>query len=70
MLAAIEPSAPINLNLISRSSTSITFQWEDPEDFGGIEILGFKVYVAEGNGDYSVIASAESYSDPTVTVWE
>lgn len=52
MLAAIEPSVPLNLDLVSRSSSSLTFSWEAPSDSGGVELLGYKVYVASGNDEY------------------
>ena len=49
MLAAIEPSAPLDLELLSRSATSLKFRWKRPSDFGGVELTGYKVYVAKGN---------------------
>jgi hypothetical protein len=52
MLAAIEPSMPLNLDLVSRSPSSLTFSWKAPADSGGVELLGYKVYVAKGNDAY------------------
>jgi hypothetical protein len=52
MIAAQVPSAPRNLTLLSRSSTSLIFSWEPPLDFGGVALLGYYVYVAAGNGAY------------------
>lgn len=67
MLAASVPSAPRNITLVSRSSTSLTIQWLTPLDDGGTELWGYRVYVAEGFGDYVQVAAAVSTTDPTVT---
>jgi hypothetical protein len=66
MITAQEPSAPQNLTLQSRSDTSLIFSWEPPLDFGGVALLGYKVYVAEGNQAYVQVTDADSTSDPTI----
>jgi hypothetical protein len=68
ILTAALPTAPRNLTLDSRSTTSLKFQWEAPLDDGGVELLGYKVYVAAGNAAYVQVATASSTTDPTITV--
>lgn len=52
ILTAVVPTAPLTLSLTARSATSLTFSWVRPDDAGGAEILGYNVYVAEGDGAY------------------
>lgn len=66
LIAAQPPSAPQNLTLLSRSATSLTFSWEPPQDFGGVALLGYTVYVAAGNDPYEEVLDADSASDPTI----
>lgn len=70
ILTAALPTAPRNLTLESRSTTSLKFQWEAPLDDGGVELSGYKVYVATGNQAYVQVATASSTTDPTITVHE
>jgi hypothetical protein len=70
MLAAIEPSAPQQLELVSRSATALTFRWSPPAEDGGVELLGYKVYVAEGDAAYVEVAGAASASDATIETHE
>jgi len=70
LLAAIPPSEPLNLQLVSRSQTSLTFKWERPMDNGGIELQGYKVYVAEGSAAYVQVVGASSTTNPTVETHE
>jgi hypothetical protein len=65
ILAATLPTAPRNLTLISRSTTSLKFKWEMPSDTGGVELLGYNVYVAKGNEAYVQVADAVSTADAT-----
>ena len=66
LIAAQVPSAPQNLTLLSRSATSLRFSWEPPLDFGGVALLGYKVYVAADNQAYEEVPDADSASDPTI----
>jgi hypothetical protein len=70
MLAAIEPSAPLELELLSRSATSLKLRWRRPTDFGGVELLGYRVYVAEGNQPFELVADAASNEDATIDYHE
>ena len=70
ILTAALPTAPRNLTLESRSTTSLKFQWQAPLDDGGVELSGYKVYVAAGNAAYVQVATASSTTDPTITVHE
>jgi hypothetical protein len=60
---------------VSRSTTSLKFRWEAPLDDGGVELSGYKVYVAQGpTGDssgsqsYVQVTAASSTTDATITV--
>lgn len=66
VLTAIVPSAPQSISLVSRSATSLTIAWERPADTGGVQLLGYLVYVAEGNAAYEQVLTASSTADPTV----
>jgi len=46
MITALIPGIPLNLKLMTRSETAITFSWKPPTDTGGLELIGYKVYVA------------------------
>ena len=70
MLTAVEPSAPRDVSLVARSATSLTIRWSRPADSGGAELLGYWVYVAEGSGAYSLLATAPSSADPTALTHE
>lgn len=65
-ITALGPSVPLNLDLVSRSDSAITFKWDTPLSDGGLNILGYKVYMAIGSGSYSEIITAPSKSDPTI----
>jgi hypothetical protein len=70
MLAAVPPSAPLNPVLVSRSATSLKFKWGRPLDLGGVELLGYKVYVAAGNQPDEQVVGAPCTADPTLTYYE
>lgn len=69
-LTAVEPSAPRNVTLVDRSSTSLKIQWEKPADTGGVVLTGYKVYVAAGSQAYQQVLTASSITDPTVLIHE
>lgn len=66
MITALKPGIPQNLKLIKRSESAITFQWESPVDNGGLELIGYKVYVAEGSGPYLEVSTAPTRLNPTI----
>jgi hypothetical protein len=66
ILAAEAPTAPQNVSLVSRSASRLELAWTRPADAGGAELLGYRVYVAEGSAAYAEVASAPSRTDPTV----
>ena len=66
IITALGPSVPLNLDLVSRSDTSITFKWDPPLSDGGLNLLGYKVYMAIGSGSYSEVITAPSSTDPTI----
>lgn len=66
ILTALPPEVPLNLDLISRSASQITFNWESPYDNGGISLSGYKVYMAVGSGTFSEIVVAPSATNPTI----
>jgi hypothetical protein len=54
------------MKLIKRSESEITFQWEPPADNGGLELVGYKFYVAEGSGPYLEVLTAPTKVNPTI----
>jgi len=62
---ALLPSKPIGLTLVARNSQEITFRWTAPDSTGGIKLAGYKVYMAEANSAFSLIADAPSLLNPT-----
>lgn len=70
MITAIEPQTPINLDLVSRSSTAIKFSWNKPLVTGGVNLSGYKVYKAEGSGSYAEITTAPAKTNPVITTHE
>lgn len=70
MLTAVEPAAPRSISLVSRSATSLAISWERPADTGGVELLGYKVYVADGSSAYQDVPTALSAADPTILYHE
>ncbi len=65
-ITALKPSVPLNLKLVSRSKSAITFSWEPPTDKGGLELTGYKVYVAEGSNAYLEVSTAPTRLNPTL----
>lgn len=53
IITALAPSVPLNLDLTSRTSTSITFNWNAPLSNGGLELTGYKIYMATSSGSFS-----------------
>lgn len=53
ILAAETPDSPTDLDLQERSDTAIKVSWTAPAEKGGVELTGYKVYMATGNGVYS-----------------
>ena len=66
MITALKPEIPQNLKLIKRSESAITFQWESPVGNGGLELVGYMVYVAKGSGQYVEVSSAPTKANPTI----
>lgn len=67
ILTALVPDPPTGLALVSRSATQVSFEWQAPENKGGIQLSGFNIYMAEGSGTYELIDSAPSSLNPTIT---
>ena len=66
MITALIPSIPQNLKLKTRSESAITFTWQLPTDNGGLELTGYKVYVAQGNGEFMEVSTAPTKLNPTI----
>jgi hypothetical protein len=43
-LAAVVPSTPVMFQVIDSGLASVTFKWEEPEQDGGSELLGYYIY--------------------------
>ena len=46
----------------------MTFEWQPPEDKGGIELLSYKIYMAKADDTFSQVLSAPSELNPSITV--
>ena len=66
-ITALAPSTPLNLDLVGRTATSISFKWDQPLSNGGIPLVGFNIYMATGSSDYSLLTAAAPYTNPTIT---
>ena len=66
---AIEPSIPLNLQLVSRSSSQVKIKWTAPLSTGGLPLSGYKVYVAKGSGTYAEDTNFDS-TDPTIRTYK
>lgn len=49
-IAATIPNAPINLQMISQSETSISFSWEQASNNGGSEVTDYQIWWNGGSG--------------------
>lgn len=67
------PDAPAAPTFVSRSSGDsttgldpyITIEWKQPDESNGAEILGYRVYVKEDSGSFSVWYDGSSNPDLT-----
>ena len=46
----------------------MTFNWSPPFDKGGIELLSYKIYMAEDDNIFSKVLNAPSELNPSITV--
>jgi hypothetical protein len=47
ILTALKPSTqPTGLTLIKRSGQDLTFEWEAPDQKGGLELVSYTIYMA------------------------
>jgi len=70
IFAAVEPDPPVQLTLVSRSSSQIKISWRSPANSGGMAISGYKVYVAVDSGLFAEDTAAPSRTDPTKRTYE
>jgi hypothetical protein len=68
ILTALIPAVPTGLTLEKRNKFEMTFKWEPPVDKGGVELLSYKIYMAEENEVYSTVFDAPSELNPSITV--
>jgi hypothetical protein len=55
IMAAQLPTPPIDPVQVYSTSTTITYDWSDPEDNGGTPILDFEIYWNEGVDDAAFV---------------
>lgn len=53
ILTALLPDAPTALTLQKRNKVEMTFEWQPPDDKGGIELLSYKIYMAKADDTFS-----------------
>jgi hypothetical protein len=46
----------------------MTFKWTPPVDKGGLELLSYKIYMAEASEIYTKVLDAPSELNPSITV--
>ena len=46
----------------------MTFKWTPPVDKGGLELLSYKIYIAEASEIYTKVLDAPSELNPSITV--
>lgn len=68
ILTALIPAVPTSLTLEKRNKFEMTFKWEPPVDKGGLELLSYKIYMAEESEVYSKVLDAPSELNPSITV--
>jgi hypothetical protein len=68
IITALIPGMPTGLTLIARSSQSLTFEWQAPEDNGGTSLISYHLYQAIGNGAFQKISNPPAETNPSITV--
>lgn len=69
ILTALAPvDAPSSLTLVKRSASEMTFEWDSPVDKGGLELTSYIIYMAEGDGLFSVLLDTPAIMNPSITV--
>jgi titin len=46
----------------------MTFEWQPPDDKGGIELLEYRIYMAMADAEFSQVNAAPSELNPSITV--
>lgn len=63
MIAAYVPSAPLSLQKLSSSKSSVSLQWQAPTTDGGAYITSYNVYSNSGAGiDFTFVAATSGLS--------
>lgn len=62
ILAAIAPTAPINLLRVASNDSLLTFSWSPPVDNGGIPVTDYQVMWDYGNSGTSYVTIATTTS--------
>lgn len=66
----LPPSSPMNVKLVSRTSTDIKIRWEVPNSNGGFSLSGYKIHQAIDSGAYTEVTTAPSKTNSAVTTYE
>mmetsp|Transcript_35360 Transcript_35360/g.54125 ORF Transcript_35360/g.54125 Transcript_35360/m.54125 type:complete len:152 (+) Transcript_35360:962-1417(+) len=64
------PSKPLNVEreLTSFTSGEIQISWEAPEDFGGVDMVSYEVWVDDGDGTFTSATATPTYPTTTLTL--
>jgi hypothetical protein len=65
MIAASVPLEPLNLQRVTLTTTTVSFEWEEKSDDGGSPVIDYKIYWDAGDVDLSetdfVLSASTSY---------
>lgn len=64
-IAASVPSAPLDLVLVSQSTTSITFAWTPNGNNGGSPVTDYQIFWNQGSGSIQYIVIDSNGLSPT-----
>jgi hypothetical protein len=64
-IAASVPSPPVNLEMVSQSTTSLTFEWTTNANDGGSPVTDYQVFWNQGSGSIQYLVIDSNGLSPT-----
>lgn len=46
----------------------MTFEWQAPQDKGGIELLSYTIYMAKGDSIFAALMDTPAKANPSITI--